>query len=462
MRRSLAPLLALALAASASADDGALERLAATKLEAVAASYRTMARWCRSHGLRRAGWQYYAEVIALFPDDSAAREALGYQKQGGQWVLARPANKRNDPKAEESKAAAELDRMRETHAGRASAAYRELAASEAAKARPEVRRQYQNRVLAFDPADAGARAALGWRAAGEHWVLAAAADALDAASAGEPVTDVPAYATSLGVALAQRRTAHLLVATAAPDALCERLARTGEGSHALLHTWLALPNVLGDQRLAYTFLPSQEKYLECIERFDRAGAAHQELGRAGSYIDIASLGIVASYFPRPEEDFQLDRIAYLVTGELAFQACRGKRCAWLQEGLAWAMCLRGLGTRYHQSVTLADGSTSDQGDKRWSDHTRWRAFLRELVLLGEAPHVSTILNAESINDIRDEQAAVAWSLVDYFLDTAPAQLGVYCTQLAQDRGTGEALELATDLEVEQLDARWRAYVLANY
>ena len=428
----------------------------------LAGSHRSVAKWAKSRGLGRAAYRHYMEAITLYPDDAAARRALGYQKRGKQWVMKRELSRADKVKGKARESAekaldAGMSRLRKKGAS----TFWKLAKEAQTLNLDADRRRCLNRVLGYSPDDRKARSELGYTQVKGLWVRSSAKKLLDAASEGWKIPKTLKYETAVGVQLLKRKSDRMFIGANYKDAWLARLIQTGEATSQIFHQLLSPKQKVREKVVVLWFMPKIKAYSDFIQQFDPGDQKRKDWLKTISFSYIRDTPmIVLKPIKSSRKDAQQDSVTYLVANALTYDIGGGTSLPWILEGISWEMSLRVLGTKLHWSVTLSK-SVSQFGAKNWDDHNKWKDYMRELVLLNQAPMAVNVLKTKNFNEIADERAAFAWSVTNWLLETRPLKLGAYCRALSESNPS-EALQSAFGWSYSDLDQHWRKYVLANY
>lgn len=92
---------------------------------------------------------------------------------------------------------------------------------------------------------------------------------------------------------------------------------------------------------------------------------------------------------------------------------------------------------------------------------RWKVEVRKLVSLDEAPSLAGVFQ-KNTDGLTLAEHAVAFSLVDYFIDLDPAKLNLVFKQLRLKKPTRDALREIYGVNPIQLEEQWKAWVLETY
>ena len=233
--------------------------------------------------------------------------------------------------------------------------------------------------------------------------------------------------------------------------------------HNLFRLKAFISRVAKGRQVKIVFVANAKLYSKFIDTFSQKDKNSKKFKKSLPFCYVS--GDVKTHLNKPVKpegrEYLRDRVIYLTGNRLAHGICGGKAPPWIAEGVAWGLTLRLLGTKYNLSVSLQDTSTA-YGRKNWTDHTRWRSFLREMVLLGDPPAPSSVLTTKDWNQITNDKAAYAWSMVEFLWDKHPEEFAKYCEALDDGSTPAEACKEAFGKSMTELDAAWRAFVKSHY
>lgn len=466
-------VLLVVWASVASAEDDpqkAFDTKVAPKLKALASHHEKIAKWAFQRGLRREACRQFMEVLELVPDDAEARKILGFKKAGDAWKLEGPLPKVDLVKGDErKKVLGELTAAMgpaEKQAGGIAYAI----ALEAEKLKlEEPRIRWLGRTLGYDKEHAKAREGLGYKKVDGRWIVAAQAARLNNALKEKLVEDEAetAFESELKLKLAKRSSTRMWIGGFWGAKEVEDMVRHGDAGILAFHDLFKLGSFLSrvskGKQIKLAFVKDAADYEAFIEKYHDGDVSRKAFVKKLEFCFIGPEGLHVNRFVGTDDDDQRrDRVVYLVGNRLAHAIC-GDAPPWIAEGICWGLCLRILGTKFNFSVSMADTST-DYGAKNWNDHSSWRGYLREMVLLGDPPLPSEVLVTRDWNTISGEKAAYAWSMVDFLWRTQPEKFAAYCQAISGENKdkVEEACQSSFGYGMMDLDQAWREYVKGNY
>lgn len=474
-RHALAACLSFLLLAPSALADGedpkeTLAKKAKSKLRKLESGHTKLAKWCFSRGLQRAGCRHFAEVLLIDPDDRTARKALGYKKGKSGWELAGQMPKIDKIKGDQRKKQEEaLEKLASGIAKQAARTYYDLAKEAKALKLEDIEKQYLNRVIGFDSNHEDAREALGYRKVDGRWTVARQSNwvrAKDQSTVDERQTK---YESELGIKLTKVNSKRVWIASHFSPKITKEMVHHGNAAIFSFHNLFALkkflPRVSGGTQIKMVFVKNESVYKAFIDKFSDGDSRRKSFIKGLSFAGIDAENLQLNQFKNGRDDKKdrVDRVIYLAGNRLAHAICGYNAPPWIAEGVSWGLTLRIVGTKENFSVALADSSAA-YGAKDWNDHTKWRDYLREMVLLNDAPHPSAVLVTRDWNSINGEKAAYAWSMVDFLWETMPEKFAKYCAIIGEDSKTPveKACREAFGWGMAELDAAWKTYVRENY
>jgi len=134
--------------------------------------------------------------------------------------------------------------------------------------------------------------------------------------------------------------------------------------------------------------------------------------------------------------------------------------AWLTEGLAYHLELRGVGPS--SAFTIGRAGIPGGGDPTvWQDTTKWPELLRGAALSSQDTPMPRLAAAKA-DGLSLADLAKAWSVVDYLVTLDPTKFKAFVdgTKLHRDDPEEGALRAAYGFDFRALEAQWRAHVTA--
>ncbi len=464
MKHLLPILLLLASALPLAADENAdkLAKLEGKLFKSLASSHRGVAKWAKSQGLMRASYRHYMEAITLAPEDKSARRSLGFKKKEGAWVQTQAPSRADKVKGKQREAAEKaLDKGMRGLRKKGAKTFSKLAKEAKKLGQATAQRQYLNRLLGYAPNDRATRKALGWTRVKNLWIRTAQKKMLDEAKEGWKLEKDLKYEKAIGASLKKRKSNKMFIGGPFKDTDLARMIQIGETTFKTFHALLSPKESVRKKVVVLYYMAKNKQFKAFIDKWDKGDDKRKSWLKTLSFVYIRGTPIILYKRIRTSAKLKMmDSVAYLTANQLVYDIGDGSSLPWILEGLSWEMSLRVLGTKMHWSVALSK-SVSQFGAKNWDDHTRWKDYMRELVLLGQAPLAVNVLKTKNFNEIADERAAFAWSVANWLLETQPEKLGQYCRELAESE-PDEALKTAFGWSFQDLDKAWKAYVIANY
>lgn len=468
-------LAAFALAAAAAACRGEdaeeleYQRRWKSAASSVARLQRFAARWCADNGLEGAATNEWEASLELEPDNEDARKALGFRRVKGEWTrdegFALERENRGEPKAVEEA----LDTYRKKRAGIVTAAERELvplAKWAADRGFKERARRLWGLVRTFDPDNADACEAVGWKKAGARWFppdeaaqRTAALALLENGDGGKASKQASKLTEPMEAKFERRRSGHFTFeGRATQDQLAEWL-RGAEAARSILFELLAPDEGTKAGSATGVFLTSQAEHVKFLEKCTPLSEderhTHESLGGWAS----AGPDIAWEIWTRGELPEYHREAAIHISVHLLFQHTwsLAKPPAWLNEGLALWFTDRLTGSALARCTDLK-GNT--MGDDRSPSTAGWRARLRARLREATAPRLRAVFRSHA-DDLDLDRMIVAWSFVSW-LATQPEAFRKFVRSLSGGEEPVDALFEALGVDsYEVLQSRWEAWAREN-
>ncbi len=416
-------------------------------------------------------------VITLAPDHRAAREFLGWERKGKEWVLdARRSARTPFENIKPAKLDERAFRAREDgwHAGPERDARRAVAvlyaglgerlaaASEAAAARRAF-----DEALANDPDCAPARKGLGYVRVGAAWLTEVQVRARDAAATPLPVVEASELDTLLGRTLNKAATDAVRVEAAYGLDRAMALARMLEITITTYATDVGRdPGVrIFPRTLEACFVPGDPEWSKWLDA--RAGGGAKRF-RANEYYRSSAtlrLGVRERADAGADIASVMEDNAVHCTAHLLSDVLFGlHEHAWLDEGLAYFTTLRVRGTTQSWCIAskpAAYASSGKSGDRIWQDESAWRGRVRDVVGRGDDVPLRMLM-ATQLADLDFDASLKGWSVVSWLMQTDREHLLAALGRLRAGPDAPRVFEDVFGRSVEELDDAWRAWVKATY
>lgn len=443
---------------------------------------RRLAGWADRNGLERTADADWERALALDPASEEARRRLRYVRRAGVWVrdesswaLARIAPDAAPERTPEhaAKRAADVTRPAASRRRDLSAWCRDAGLPDRAEA--ELRA-----ALALDPDDPWAHLALGETFdAVEGWtpselrlrrVVDANADAVIerlAALRSEAIRqegEGPSSA-ALGFPTALWRLREWTLETDLPDDEAAHALATVDLGARWFRDFFGLPVSAAVLPFGGSFLvlSTAERYRAAIAAEARFSAAERAFakGLGGMPVDhTARREPWHVIFERPDGASAADGCLHFAIHFLMEARFRVlSREAWLYEGLAAYAVFRIAATNDTWCVNLENTSAKVSALDA-PDASRWAEFALETVARRDDFALRGLMGA-SLNNFDGAMLVKSWSLLRWLLEEHAFEARLFLHERTRGATSDVALERATGLRVEDVDALWRRHVLAT-
>lgn len=486
-------LLALALAGArrAPAEDPKKEPTAEEKLQqAFAAKRRDVARrtatarveaadFCFGKKLFEVSALEYGLALQLDPENSRARERLGFKKVAGKWEE-KPSGaakiKNECPPDEVNNISSELrDRSKKPFAKAADewfelgkwARERKLIEEEAKSAFREA--------IGFLPDHAKAREALGFAREGDKWVSAddraAAGDMkkkVGAAKDGDEVKEETEEEKAVGAKLAKRRSPHFLIQGAFSQDDVKTWTRLAETVFDEFHALLEVPTdkPVIDEPIRGTLLDTQAQHAGYVDKMMEGSPGQKDWYKKGGGQWLPSPPSFEGW-PAGQGKESLPDMTVHMSVHVLFQYYMAQGAnnvaPWLYESMAYLFTVRLERTALTHCITQSTGGGGKEGMPHDAGH--WKESTRASVQKGGDPPIGRMLSA-GINSIQGDLLLKGWSMIDWWLATRKADFLKFLAALRESAPGSDAQlaawKTAFGCTPEESEAEWRKWVQANY
>lgn len=473
MKRLFAAFAVLAIAASAAraedADEAEYQRRYRSAANAVAKLQRFAARWCADHGLHAAAFHEWQESLELEPDSEDARKALGFERKKGEWVRDESVTVEmtNDGGAKEIEE--NLEVYRKKRAGIVAAAQRELAPlAEWAGDRGFGTRSKRlwELVRTFDPFNANACEAVGWKDVGNRWFPPGEAAArkaqlelVEKGDGGEAQKKASDLTDAMEAKLERRRSAHFTFEGRATQKQLGEWLRGAEAARQMLFELLPADEQKRAGHITAVFLNSRADHVKFLEKCtpleedDRK--TYEMLGGWNTFSPS-----IAYELWTPGDMPEYHREAAIHVGvHMMFQSTFGlaKPPPWLGEGFALWFTDRLTGSALARCTDLMGNK---MGEDRSASTAGWRARFRTMLREGSAPTPKALFRAHN-DDLTMDKLIASWSLVSFLADN-PERFRKFIALLSEGGDPTDSLFEALGVkDYDEVQRQWEEWVLAN-
>lgn len=418
--------------------------------------------------------QQYLRGLELDGEHRKCRQGLGQKKKGNQWVDDEPLPERSPLKPNEKiEARKKGDQLRdENYKKCADRARKQVQAAQQAGDQ-RAARIICNELVYYAPDDSEARKLKGHVKSGEDWVPAFAkawreqgGKHVEAAATGEEVTQEDEHAKAINTRFAVRSGKWLTARTSHDDARCRLMHRNAEAAAARSIELLGLEAPFGRHRFTVTHLKSSDEYFAMLEKVLKLTGDDLEFAKKlTGHGHSNPWGFVC----RGTTDAGADDMIANTIAINVMNAHRGKRAQpWTDTGFAYLITSHTLGTTSTTRYTLIKQGTTSSDHKVMPDLTKKSGtpeHLREAILravtYGRDMPLSRLLVTKT-NDMDLEAAAKAFSLMEYWLHTDAENLRKYLLSKEEPDKLVQDIEQHFGKKIDEIEAAWREWVLANY
>ncbi|MEK7468231.1 MAG: hypothetical protein AAB074_12525 [Planctomycetota bacterium] len=470
---SLALLIVLAappLATQAEdAQEAEYQRRWKAAANSVARQQRFAARWCADNGLEGAATNEWEESLLLEPDSEDARKALGFARKKGEWVRDEDFAVERENRGDTKEIGEALDTYRKKRLGIVSAAERDLvplALWTTEKGFKERAKRLWTLVRLFDPGNADACEAIGWKEAGGRWYpeaeaasRKAALDLLESGDGGKAVKEASEVTAPMEAKFERRRSAHFTFEGRATQEQLAKWLRGAEATRTLMFELLAPDEQLRPAGMTGVFLTSNAEHARFLEKCTPMSEDERETYKSLGGWTTFTPSIVFELWTKGEFPEYHREASIHIAAHMLFQGTWGiaKPAPWLSEGFALWFTDRLTGSALARCTDLM-GNTI--GDDRSPSTAGWRARLRARLREASAPSLRSVFRAHA-DDLDLDKNIVSWSFVS-FLASQPELFRQFVKRVAGKEDETDALfETLGAKDYDAIQAKWEAWVRDN-
>jgi tetratricopeptide (TPR) repeat protein len=407
--------------------------------------YRNLALWLESQGMYEWALRQWDQALRLGPDEAR------YKKARDRWI-----NQGRDP--DETLRGLWM-RVRDPKTRKVGAVYANVARWAAKHGLDARAREAWRLALRYDPSHAEARAALGFRRAGDRWRDAAddrIDEAYDVDVDGAPVEPDAALERALETRLQGRATRRIGVfADGLDQEQLAQIVRAGERALRAAERLFGIAPDRVDPLVVLIHLDAEAAFERAV---DRLGDHDEAKSRWRKTLGGVSLRGRRYVFRRRGEfnRYDIEHSAHQVGHYLL-----GRGSDWFNEALSAELGLRTSGDVCSLCVR-GDQTSAGRAGRVFET---WGETIRLLAFLGLDPPARKILGAE-LDSLTLEDAMKGWSWLDMIQREHPEALGRFVDRMRRARPGFEAADAifreALGVGVDEFDARWREWALRMY
>lgn len=444
-----------------------------------ASAHATLGDWCHGKKLFEAALAEFKRSLEFDPDQSKARERLGFVKKDGQWSEdPKKAPKKKDEAPESTKYA-----LLDEYKLKAKKEADTLANSwcdfgdYCKKAGFETEAKDAWRVAIDYARDhAKAREALGFKKeASGAWVDAgdrAEKDAMQKKAAevagGEVIQKETADDKVLGKKTTKRQSTHFFFQTTLPEALLPELIKLAELTRDQFYAEFEVPTDrnLVEKIVWGVLLNTKEEHDKWIDGMMDGSDGNRDWYKRGGGFWKPEPPQYEGYKGQESDEGVKDFVVHY-TAHVFFHYYMIPKSdnvkPWLYEGMGHYFTHKIMRTGLTNCIVQSTGGGGKKGVPRDSDY--WKQFIREAVTTGADPEMNRVMIV-GVNELDGETLVKAWSVLDFLMTTRKKDFFTFLERLKEadgtDKGQEEALKSALGWGYAELDHEWELYVKKNY
>jgi len=436
---------------------------------AVARLQRFAARWCADNGLEGAATNEWEESLLLEPDNEDARKGLGFDRKKGEWVRPADYSLERENRGEPKQIGDALDTYRKKRAGIVSAAERDLvplARWAAEKGFKERSKRLWTLVRLFDPGNADACEAIGWKETGGRWYPEAEAasrktarELLENGDGGKAVKEASEVTAPMEAKFERRRSGHFTFEGRATQDQLANWLRGSEAVRTLMFDLLAPDEQKRPAGVTGVFLTSNGEHVKFLEKCTPMSEDERTTYAAlGGWTTFAP-SLVFELWTKGEFPEYHREAAIHITAHMLFQGTWGiaKPAPWLSEGFALWFTDRLTGSALARCTDLMGNK---MGEDRSPSTATWRSRLRARLREASAPTLRSVFRAHA-DDLDMDKNIVSWSFVS-FLASQPGIFRKFVQRVAEGEEEIDALFETLDAkDYDAIQAKWEVWVRDN-
>ncbi len=416
-------------------------------------------------------------AVGFDPNQSDAREHLGWVKRGKEWVIdedaAAKVQKQNRIGSANGKQESQesfdkrVEEWKEKYLRKAdeyvAAKYAQLGDECGKKGFPLQAVKGYEAALRLDSENSKARKGLGYKKMGKVWLTGKQEDARKAAAKADEVKETSRWDTVVGETLVKSESHHFRVegrlAAEETNEICTAL----ETAYAYYLSDLGIDptkDVFG-RRATFVFMEDGDQWLKWCDAFGGDDFTRQTggTGNLGSLVFGHRMRETSTPFLR--KDSAIHQAIHMLNLKV-FNMQGG---AWINEGLSYYYTVKVQESTVTHCVSLKKGNYARPGDeggmKDWNDATNWKPNVRELVQK-KADVALRALVVKPITQLEFEATIKAWSVIQWLMDEDRDRFIGLLDRLGGRPNHVGVLESEFEKSVEDLDKEWREYVIRNY
>jgi len=439
--------------------------------------------WEAAEQAYRRGFHQFAiqqakRAIGFDPNQSDARDYLKYVKKRKEWVLdeeaAEKMRKINQKASANGKSESQesydkrVEEWKEKYLKKANqfvaAKYAVLGADCTKKGYPLQGVKGYEAALRLDSDNSKARKGLGYKKMGKVWLTKKQDEAREAASKAEKVKDASRWDATLGTELAKARSKHFRVEGRIEASECMEICTTLETAYAYYLSDLGMDptqDVFGGRRATFVFMEDNDQWTKWCDAFGGDDFTRQTGGTGNIGSVIFGNRIKANSSPPLRKDSAVHMAIHMLN--LKVFDMRGG--AWINEGLSYYYTVKVQESCMTHCVSLKKGNYANPGDegglKDWNYTTNWKPNVKEMVRKKSDVEMRALV-VKPITQLEFEATIKAWSVISWMMDTERDKFIDLMDELGGRSNHINVLEGAFEIGIEELDTKWREYVLRNY
>ncbi len=442
--------------------------------------------WDAAEQAKRRGFYQFAyeqakRAIGFDPNHSDARDYLGYVKRRKEWVLDAEEDAKLKKVNQKSSGGGSVESQEsfdkrvedweEKHLAKANqfvaAKYAVLGADCAKKGLPLQAIKGYEAALRLDPENSKARKGLGFKKMGKVWLTKKQDDARAAAAKATVVKGESPADQLLGQTLNKAESKHFRLEGSIETGELMEICTTLETLYAYYLSDLGedpTMDVIGRDftggRATFVFVDN-DKWDTWCDTYGNSELTRKLSGTSNH--DAAHFGIRMKEQSNPVS--RKDMSVHVAVHLLNYKVFRMRGGAWINEGLSYFYTVKLQETCLTHCVAIKKGNYANPGDeggiKDWSDTSNWKPNVKEMVRKKSDVELRALV-IKPITQLEFDATIKAWSVITWLMDTERDKFIELMDDLGGRSNHVNVLESAFEISLEELDQKWRKYVLRNY
>jgi tetratricopeptide (TPR) repeat protein len=441
---------------------------------AIAAKYVELGETCEKLKFYRFAREAYNEALEYETNNRAAREALGYVRKSGKWVVSPveskklpEENKRTEGQSDRDfeKLQKEYERAKEKAGQYAAKKYAGLGRWCEKEGLTDQAKKAWQRALTLDTDNEVARKGLGYKKVNGEWLTDKQIQARKEAKEGKVVKDSSQYESQLGVRLNKMESAHFRIETVFAHETCGEYVKACETCYAyfLRDVGDSPETQVWPGRAFFLVLEYKDQWNRYVDKFVHGGPKQKELTKKCVGQHNSGNVHAARYLGESDDALSAkDGLVHTTAHFLVFHHFNIQKEAWLQEGFAYYYTIKVLDSTNTHCVALGTYHNPEGGLKDWGDSTNWRELVKNEVVSHADPDLRSF-HVKVTAELRYKESVKAWSLITWLFDKHREKFLEWLELVGKEGTTqDEAFQKLFGWSLEEVDREWRDYVRENY